>query len=188
MNRSHLRNQSVILAGVSILAGAATVVVNLAVASEAGAAVAAQLSILGLVALAVGLVAGFPVLVIGGVLGLVFGSVAAVSDSDALFDLRTTAVVPLVWLAFEVAMRSCELRPATRSSRTVVVDWLGGVATVAAGSAALALVASVVVSAAPAGGLTFRVLSIVAVVAVVVAVAAVNLARQVSGRAGNPRR
>lgn len=188
MNPSHLRNPPVVLAGVSILAGAAAVAVNLAIASDAGAAVTAQISLVGVVALAVGLVAGLPALVTGGVLGLVLGSVAAVADSDALFDLRMAAVVPLVWLVFEVAMRSCELRPVIRSTRAVVADWLGTVATVAAGAAALALVASAVVAAAPAGGLTFRVLSIVVVVAVVVALAAVNLARQVSGRAATPRR
>jgi hypothetical protein len=167
-----------LLAAAAVVLGLVAVVVNLAMASESAATLVVLVSLAGVAALAVGVVAGWPALVVAGTVGTLLGTGVATVDSASAFDLRVAIVVPSIWLAFELAMRSMELRPAVRPGLAPFVEWLGVSVAVAAGSVGVVLVASTAVEATPAGGPAFRVLAVAAVVVVVVAVGIVNLWRR----------
>lgn len=167
---------------VAIVLGVAVATVSLMTA-EGALGTVAQVSVVGLLALVVGVVAGLPVVVTLGVAALATAHLIAVMSGDAAFEQRVVIVAPLLWATFEAAMRSFELRPPATVSRSALTDWLGVLVALVAGTVAVAIVAGVAVGAAPDGGLTFRVASVVVVVMAVVGLAVVDLTYRRAGRA-----
>lgn len=156
-------------AGVSLLA---LVVVAATVAAVAPDGMAPLVAVAGVVGVAVGLLGGLPALVPVGVLALVLAHTAAVGGSGALVHPTSAVVVPAVWIGFEFAMRSFDLRTDVRPGRPATLDHLVRVAAIAAGSGAMALAVVGAAGVVPEGGLTFR-LAAVACALLLAAVAAV---------------
>lgn len=173
---------AVAVAAVAMVLGVAVTAVNL-IAAEGALGAVAQVSVVGLLALVVGVAAGLPVVATLGVAALGAAHLVAVVSGDATFDQRVVIVAPLLWATFETAMRSFELRPPVTVSRSALTDWLGVLVALFAGTVAVVIVAGVAVGAAPDGGLTFRIASVVVVVMAAVALAVVDLTHRRAGRA-----
>lgn len=162
------------------------VVVVAAVATSTSSAHAIMIAVLGALAVAVGVGAGAPIVVMLGGATLVGAASLVVGRGDQYGGVMVVLVAPAVWCSVETGLRSIELRPAVHMSARAQAMWLSSTAAVALGTIALGLVLDGVVDAVPAGGLTFRVLSVVAVLVAGVVVAVANLSW--TRRAGDPAR
>jgi hypothetical protein len=112
--------------------------------------------------------------VVSGIVAMVVGyGVAVAADSaDALASLATGV---LLWLHFELSVRSMELRRRVVPTRSAGINWVAGTVGTAALVLALWLLVGVVEATAPDGGVVFRVLAVAAVVVVAVIVSGISL-------------
>jgi hypothetical protein len=162
-----------VYAAVSVLCGLAVVLSALIAPDPDAFAVGA--GVVGVLLLAAGVVAGLAVVAVAGTIGLIASAAMSFVSSDASFSGGVLVVAPLVWVAFESAMRSLETRPHVASDSATTLSWVGGVVGVVAGTVAIGLVVMTAVASAPTGGLAFRALALVAVAGGAVWIAIANL-------------
>lgn len=175
---SRTPRRAVVLAAGSTACGAAVCVVVALGSGDLGVAVASAVA--GVVLLVAGLVTGFGAIA---TLGLAVALVAAIgalgvaADADAVRS-EALLVGALLWLGFELACRSFEVRPAAVSSPDARVAWVVDLALVGTVSASAGGLALMLVGVGPVGGIGLRVGAMAVVVAAVTSIWLVARARR----------
>lgn len=167
---SRIPRRAALLAGGSVASAVAVCVVVAIVAGELGTAFVAAVA--GVVLLLGGLVAGFGAI---STVGLAVVLVAAVGAIGAAADggpVRSESILVglFVWLAFELACRSFEVRPEVTPSPDARAAWLVDLGLVGAVSTLAGGLALMLVDIGPVGGVGLRLGAMAVVIATVTGV------------------